>query len=332
VGTERVPIGYESFLMFEPGSRVYGLMHDAGHRLHEALARHPRLAERWFSALAVMRHAPAGFYKQRITNSVTAVHWPELAIRPQRVTLGSATEVLLRPHPGEFDFGALLEARLAYEPEVFAWLERELPSYQTVVEIGANVGVFTVFMTTLKRDAGHTSPRVISFEPSQVAFARLLDNLALNRSDAEVFNCAVGEHSGFASFYEPEGHLTNGSFSQEFARIFSSDVRATRTLVISAAEIDALVGVSGRTLVKIDVESAEPLVLRGLRPWLEARLPDIILEVLAEVEPELRAQDFLARLGYRFHRLESTGPIPVAPYQASSSHRDHLLLAPRGLR
>jgi hypothetical protein len=123
--------------------------------------------------------------------------------------------------------------------------------------------------------------------------------------------------------------LTNGSFNQEFARIFSSDVRASRTLVISAAEIDALVGTTGRTLVKIDVESAEPLVLRGLRPWLEARLPDIILEVLSEVESELREQDFLAKLGYRFYRLEPAGPVPVAPYEASSFHRDHLLLAPR---
>ena len=57
--------------------------------------------------------------------------------------------------------------------------------------------------------------------------------------------------------------------------------------------------------------------------------PDVIVEVLPEIAPTLRAGDFFAELGYRFHRFEEHGPVRVAPYTASLSHRDHLLLAPR---
>jgi hypothetical protein len=77
------------------------------------------------------------------------------------------------------------------------------------------------------------------------------------------------------------------------------------------------------------VEGAEVEVLRGLRPWIEKHRPDLIVEVLAGYADELRATDFLGALGYSFLRIEGTGPVPVTPYEASESHRDHLLLAPR---
>src|SRR5689334_16227425 len=179
---------------FAPGSPAYRAAHQLGLDLHRLLARHPRAAERWFNALSVLRHAPPTILRQRLSNSVAAVRWPELRVAPQRVRLGSTTtSIVVRPHPGEPDFAALMSRTLAYEPEVFEWLEARLGQYDTVVEIGANVGLFTAFMAARKRHAGWNRPRILSFEPSRTAFARLLDNLALNDVDVEAFNCAVGE-------------------------------------------------------------------------------------------------------------------------------------------
>jgi FkbM family methyltransferase len=312
-----------------PGSYGYRMAHRVGLDLHRFLARHPRAAERWFGALSALRFAPAGSHHQRLLNSVAAVRWPELRVAPQRVVLGSSTSVVLRPHPGEPDFEALLTPRLHYEPEVFRWLESHLGDYDTVVEIGANVGMFTVFMAAHSRRAGTGRPRIVAFEPSRTAFARLLDNLALNDCQVEAFNCAVGERAGVAQFHEPAGHGTNGSLDRAFAGIFSPDVRSQPVLVVGAAEIAALVGEPGRTLLKIDVEGSEPIVLRGLRSWLSAVRPDVIIEVLPMSEAPLRAGDFFRELGYAFYRFEPPGPVPVAPYAASPQHRDHLLLAPR---
>lgn len=315
--------------MVDPSSAAYRFMHRTGNALHAQLARHPALAQRWFSTLSLLRHAPPGGYKQRIINSVAATHWPALTLKAQRVVLGASTEVWMRPHPGEQDFSVLLDRRLDYERPIFDWLERELGGYDTVVEVGANVGVFTVFMAAYKRDKGLGRPRIVSFEPSREAYARLLDNLALNASECEVYNCAVSDRGGVAELFEPQGHLTNGSLDSGFARLFSSEVRSSRVLTISGTELGAIVPFAGRTLLKIDVEGAEPLVLRGLRDWITTVQPDLILEVLPGFDQALREQDYLAPLGYRFQRFEDGGPVDVAPYAASPHHRDHLFLAPR---
>jgi len=315
-------------MLDDPSSRAYRLMHRAGGLLHAELARHPAVAERWFAVLSLLRHAPPGAYKQRITNSVAAIDWPALSIKPQRVRLGTSTHVWLRPHPGEFDFSALLERCLSYEMAIFEWLERTLRGYDTVVEIGANVGVFTVFMSEVKRAKALPKLRIVSFEPSREAFTRLLDNLAFNSSDSEVYNCAVSDRGGVIEFFEPRGHLTNGSIYPSFASVFSSDVRRNRVLTIGGAELEEIVPNPGKTLLKIDVEGAEALVLRGLRPWVTAVRPDVILEVLPGFESALRDDDYFAALGYRFFRFEDSGPVEVEPYEPSPSHRDHLLLAP----
>src|SRR5436853_2547835 len=100
-----------------------------------------------------------------------------------------------------------------------------------MIEIGANVGVFSAFVGATAHAQSHAL-RVFAFEPGRAAYARLIENLQLNRlNDVQTFNCAVGHETGFADFFEPVGHLTNGSLSREFASQFNEDVRCTRTLV-----------------------------------------------------------------------------------------------------
>jgi FkbM family methyltransferase len=310
---------------------AYRALRDAGEYLHGSLARHPRVANSYFGTWPWLRWLPSTA-KARLMNSVAAVRWPEqLRIRPQNVTVGTRTTVCLRPHPGEFDLATLLHSRLDYERPLFAWLEQNLAAYETVLEVGANVGVFTVFFGQHQRErGGRIVPEIVAFEPSRLAFTRLLDNLSLNGTKARTHNCAVAARSGVADFHEPEGHLTNGSLRADFANIFSDRVTTNMVLVVDADIISKLLPAPGRSLLKIDVEGAEAEVLRGLRPWISKHRPDLIVEVLPGYADELRATDFLGPLGYSFFRIEAEGPVPVAPYEASASHRDHLLLAPRG--
>jgi FkbM family methyltransferase len=151
----------------------------------------------------------------------------------------------------------------------------------------------------------------------------LLNNLSDRRCLAN-----VGTEGGVAELFEPHGHLTNSSLDPNFARLFSNDVRSNRVLVIGGDELAAIAPDAGRTLLKIDVEGAEPLVLNGLRSWVAASRPDVILEVLPGFDRALRDQDYFGALGYRFMRVEERGPVEVTPYEASNKHRDHLLLAP----
>ena len=139
-----------------------------------------------------------------------------MSFSAREVIVGSATKINLVPHLGEFDEAGLFAKQLGYEDASFKWLDANAPdSYDLIIEIGANVGVFTVFFDALAR-RGSRLRRVIAFEPSREAYGRLLSNLRANGTTMVVpFNAAVGVSSGFQMFYEPEGHLTNGSFLKD---------------------------------------------------------------------------------------------------------------------
>lgn len=97
------------------------------------------------------------------------VAWPESVLGPREVTLATNTQFKLQPHNGEFDFAALLGGRLHYENEVFTFLESRMNLYDAVIEIGSNVGVFTVYFGKKLEGRGG---RVYAFEPSKKAYAR----------------------------------------------------------------------------------------------------------------------------------------------------------------
>lgn len=249
---------------------------------HRLIAAMPPVAALY---LALWRKIAAGLSnhrRQQVRNSMATVSWPDRALGPCAVTLAFNTQVRLHPHNGEFDFAAVIGGRLQYEHEVFNFLESRMNHYDAVIEIGANVGVFTVYFGKQLEGRGG---RVYAFEPSRKAYARLLQNLSANNlSNVSSFNVAVGAETGFANFHEPEGHLTNGSLVSNFASQFSSKVKVARVLVLDAASLIDLIEGQLRVLVKIDVEGFEAPLLKAIAPFLQKVKPDVLLEVLPEFE------------------------------------------------
>jgi len=176
------------------------MLRQAAHQLHRWIARAPApVAGAYLSTVSlVCRHLLPAAASDRVRNSVCSVEaWPPLDFRPRRVTVGAGTRIRLQPHLGEFDGAALFSRRLAYEAPVFAWLEREAARrYGAVIEIGANVGVYSVFFDRLSRLPGARLKTIAVFEPSAEAFRRLLNNLALNGAGRVVaYNAAVAQAS-----------------------------------------------------------------------------------------------------------------------------------------
>ena len=306
---------------------LYTAAHDLGERLHRALAGRPAAARAYFRALSVLRRAPDGRYKQRVLNSIASAQWldPELPFHEVRV--GRRTRIRLRPHPGEFDMRALLDPQLAYEDVVFEWLESAVSSYDTIVEVGANVGVYTAFFGKHQQPSARgLRPRIVAFEPSTEACHRLQENLRANRVSAEVHQCAVAEQAGVVEFFEPAGHLTNASLDVAFARLFSRDVAVRRVVAVDGVMLAQMVGdAPGRCLLKIDVEGAESRVLRSLRGFIASQEPDILIEVLPEFVAELNSVDFLRAAGYRFYHIGSGRLTETDGFEGSAISRDMLL-------
>lgn len=303
--------------------------------VHAALARGPAwLAYGYLRVLSAISRSLLPFpLAQRVYNSVCmqGIVWPEMRFGPRRVRLGGKIEMMLTPHLEEFDAEALFFHGLSYERPVFAWLADNVPTTcDLVIEIGANVGVFTIFLDALYRHGQMTPgarPRIVAFEPSQQAFARLLENIAANDMRfSSVFQAAIGPASKLQTFFEPTGHLTNGSFLREFSEIFSDRIEENVAVMVSASELERWLAPARRCLIKIDVEGFEPDLVMALRPLLERYRPDLLIEVVSFTVDELESSPALA--GYGRYLVADSGLEQAPALFASDSHRDWLLRWP----
>lgn len=286
--------------------------------LHRIAATRPWLANPYLHLYRGTKHLPDGRWKEFVLNSLSSTSWPELDLRPAWVELDK-TKLRLVPHMHEFDFTAHLYRQLPYENEIVRWLAAR--SYQVVLDIGANVGVYSLFFSKLWPQAS-----IYSFEPSQTVYGRLLHNIQLNGCpNLHSFNCAVGSKMGLIDFYEPEGHLSNGSLDREFASIFADQVVCNKVIILNGCELQSLVQNLHPVLLKVDVEGAEPEVIRSLEPLITSTWPDIVLEVLPRTASELNTIRFL-REGYSLYHLTSQGPVSRESFLAGSE-RDYALVA-----
>jgi FkbM family methyltransferase len=141
-----------------------------------------------------------------------------------------------------------------------------------LLDIGANVGSVCVPF------ALKFGTEVIAVEASKANCAMLMRNAALNRMKLQVHcNCAVDAQTAAAKRYlEFFTNSGNMAASSMFAK-WNPSVSAARLEYVRTALVDDLVGAEiGRDrlkLIKIDVEGAESIVLRGMPRLLKAGIP-----------------------------------------------------------
>ena len=181
-----------------------------------------------------------------------------------------------------------------YEPELLH-LEKILSPGKTFVDAGANFGIYTLVASALVGPAG----RVISFEPSVQSFPVLQRNIALNRlRNVAAFRLALCDKRGAARLYHAGDPVSHSLGKDPAWRGEGEDV-ATETLdhLIEQDEIQRV------DVIKLDVEGAEELVLRGARKVLSLMRPVIIFEVHPAASARLGLSSFgasnlLKELGY----------------------------------
>ena len=159
-----------------------------------------------------------------------------------------------------------------YEPQTTQWIQEHIREGQTVVDIGANIGYFTLI---LARQVGPRG-RVYAYEPNPEIFRILRENVNANGYTSRVIlnQKAVSSTLGSSKFFVTQGH---GRSSLQ-ARQWVTDIIDVETTTLDR---DVIVPVD---FVKIDVEGAERLVLRGMEQTMR-RNPGLIF--LFEYIPSL---------------------------------------------
>ena len=271
---------------------------------------------------SILRRFPDGPFKHRALQSLRAVQWPLFPLAARKVDVGGISLKIV-PHFGEFDFDVFLLHSLTYESETFAYMKSLEKNYDAIVEIGANVGVFTLFLATHFKNA-----TVFAFEPSRKAYLRLLENIRLNSlSNCYPFNAAVSNQMGVVSFFEPARHLVNGSLIRQFAEIFSDQISETKALSVDGTFLEKMLKEFGRVLIKIDAEGADVEVLKTLMGFIREKKPDILIECLDITENDLNALNMSET--YIFYELTTEGPLLCQRFKAKKEETTNFFLTPK---
>jgi FkbM family methyltransferase len=328
----RRPLSFTRAVLVMSRCSCLGILQTIAIRCHRQVAGSKWLAAMYLAGIsAICRNLVGSQFSARVANLLGGhgIHWPQIAFRPRSVVVGTRTEIMLTPHIGEFDWAVLFGRRLEYEQPVFCWLEQNVSEhYDTVIEIGANVGVYSVFFDSIiKANPNSRLRMVIAFEPALEPYARLLENLKASAAAFVLpFRAAVADATGFRIFYEPNNHLTNGSFDESFSRTFSDKVTETFVLAISPRELEQFFSPGGKVLVKIDVEGYEPALIAAFKELVSRYQPDFLIEVLDGAPETLEQLDFL--VDYERCLIGPDGLQKHSKLRADERHRDWLLRAP----
>lgn len=179
------------------------------------------------------------------------------------------------------------------EPEAEI-LARFVSAGDWVIDVGANVGQYTLLLSRLVGPSG----RVLAFEPVTATAATLASICARHAAwqNVSVLNLAASDQTGTLSFELPVEQVG----LRNYERAHVSKNGATPVFGIS---IDALRIPNRVSLAKIDAEGHEMQILNGMQNTIERDLPVLIVE-----DNNGKVPDFLNRLGYLPGTIRSESP------------------------
>ena len=194
----------------------------------------------------------------------------EYAIRsgnePVEVDLG---EYRIYVRPSDRDIGGAILAGHAYEASVTKEVRELVQPGQTFVDIGANIGYFTALAAHLVGPKG----KVVAVEPLDKNLQLIYATIWRNRFEwVEILPFAASDATGVL------GIATHAATSN--GQIELSAARDKRPAAFAAARPmdEALAGLVGLDIVKIDIEGHELIALRGFARALERHRPVLITE------------------------------------------------------
>jgi FkbM family methyltransferase len=284
---------------------------------------------------ARVRYGPRGpraaAFWSRVAEPYFAWHWHGFVARTSFGSrLAGDTREVLQQHV--YYFGE-------WEPDLTSWVAGTLREGDVCVDVGANIGYFSLLAARLVGRSG----AVVAIEPSPAAHELLRDNLRRNGADnVRTVEVAAAETRGTLSLFA--GHETHTGIAtvvEDKGMGVESEVSAfPLSSIVTAAEMERA------RVIKVDAEGAEWAVVAGMESLWDAARDD--LEVVVEVHPEPmektgRSVDDLVELfaerGFAARRLAidysaeaylSNGRVRPEPAEGPVDRHTHLVFSRRG--
>jgi len=147
-----------------------------------------------------------------------------------------------------------------------------------VVDLGANIGVYTVFMSKLVKDTG----RVFSFEPVPTTFRFLENNVSmLGLRNVALRQAAITDHACSIRMTVPKDDLGADNFYQASIVDSGSQGSDSSTVAVEGLTLDSALpeDTANITFIKCDVEGHELHCLKGATRTIARWKPTWLMEV-----------------------------------------------------
>lgn len=287
-----------------------------------AWVRNPRLGPALESAALLaarrrMRFRAVRWYVYHVGRALATAAWrsPERIVRLSAGPVLSVT--LLEAHWRHLYFYG------TYEKGVTAVFRALIKPGMTVLDIGANAGYYTAIAADLVGPTGS----VYAFEPDPGSFARLRATVSLNGfvDRVKAFSYAVSDTDN--------DEISLYTTCNEEGKALASIVRNhdwghyDYSVQVKTISIDSCLlsnGVERVDIVKVDVESAEILVFKGMANTLACRPPGALIVELASdgMAPPGDVIALLSAQGYEALLIQDNG---VRNLEATPIHYANVL-------
>jgi FkbM family methyltransferase len=186
------------------------------------------------------------------------------------------------------------------EPDTIAWLRKNLRSSDVFLDIGANIGMFSIFAAGRLGEHGH----VYACEPHLPTAVQLLQNVALNGLEGRisVLSVAASGEDGLHPFRYKQWR--EGASGSQLITAGGPGLASSIGVELKfGMRVDTMIAQGGiRTpdLIKIDTDGLELAITSGMKALLTGQ--NRPRSVLVEVQVgELQAQKaFMGSCGYTF--------------------------------
>lgn len=176
------------------------------------------------------------------------------------------------------------------KPETRAEIMRNLPRDSAFLDVGANLGIFSVGIA-------HAMPGLVvhAIEPNPRTAALLRQSVAFNRLESRirVHEVALSDRAEEMLFYDNPQNAGDSHILGDCDEIPDAShlVKVPVRALDGFGEFLAKVEADGRrvTCMKMDIQGPEVLALRGMRVFLKKHKPAIIVEA---------TDDSLCRFGF----------------------------------
>lgn len=203
-----------------------------------------------------------------------------------------------------------------YEPNTVEFMKQTLRPGDTFIDVGASIGYLSCIAVGLVGKKG----QVHSFEPVPKYF-RSLESMAAANPDynIKVNNCALGDAHGTSTIYIT--NRPNIGWNTMVPGLMRKETIG-ESIEVPVCRLDQYIDdlrLERVSLIKIDVEGFEFLVLKGLQNYLEraAQPPVLICEIVPKAYPLLvygldQLSDYLSKYTYQaFNIVRRTRTIDI---------------------